>query len=132
MVARSEKDAHGAVAGMVAVTPGITPPVAYTSTNWQLLLPPGFTVPVRALKITGLAGVVAEGATQGRPEVMPPTRISVGQLVESNVGAPVTLSVMGTTTLPPPVAVAVNVTVPVKVVGVVMPKIGRASCRERV
>src|ERR1039458_6322848 len=34
---RSLKDAHGAEPGMVAVTPGTTPPVAYTSTNWQTL-----------------------------------------------------------------------------------------------
>src|ERR1019366_10068610 len=94
------------------------------------LTPPGGTVPVRPVKATALAGVVPEGATQGRPVVTPPARVCPGQLVETNVGAGVTLTVIGTCTVAPPVAaVAVNVTVPLKVAGAVMPTVHLLQCK---
>ena len=85
-------------------------------------------MPVRAVKATVVAGVVPEGATQAGPVVTPPARASVGQLVESNVGAAVTLTVIGTWTVAPPVAaVAANVMVPLKVAGAVMPTVSMVT-----
>src|ERR1017187_6595218 len=82
------------------------------------------------VKATVLAGVVPEGATQGRPVVTPPARVCPGQLVETNVGAGVTLTVIGTCTVAPPVAaVAVNVMVPLKVAGAVMPTVHLLQCK---